>query len=154
MPKKKPAVSPLDAHLGYWLRCLSNQVSHAFQRKVEDRGVTVAEWVVLRAMYDRAPLNPSQLAEELGMTRGAISKLIERLVGKGLVACQADPDDRRYQSVHLLPAGQRLTPQLAALADANDAEFFGHLTDDARRELLAVLKDLVRRHGEITPPVD
>ena len=46
--KKKPAqagVSALDAHLGYWLRAVSNHVSHAFKTKVERHGVTVAEWV-------------------------------------------------------------------------------------------------------------
>ena len=26
--------SPLEAHLGYWLRFVSNQVSHSFDRKL------------------------------------------------------------------------------------------------------------------------
>jgi hypothetical protein len=44
-------VSQLEAHLGYWLRAVSNHVSHAFKMKVETHGVTVAEWVVLRARW-------------------------------------------------------------------------------------------------------
>ena len=61
---------------------MSNHVSHAFAIKLAGVGVTVAEWVVLRELYD-AESAPSALAEQLGMTRGAISKLADRLIDKG-----------------------------------------------------------------------
>ena len=65
-------VSDLETHLGYWLRYVSNHVSQAFARKVEARGVTVAEWVVLRELYDADDALPARIAERIGMTRGAI----------------------------------------------------------------------------------
>lgn len=142
-----PEVSPLDAHLGFWLRFVSNHVSHAFQRKVEAYGVTVAEWVVLRQLLALGEVPPSRLADEMGMTRGGVSKLVERLHTKGLVSRSAGGDDKRFQSVGLTAAGRKLVPRLARLADENDAEFFGHLTDEQRGQLAAVLKDVVRRHG-------
>ncbi|MEI9903207.1 MAG: hypothetical protein WDN06_03970 [Asticcacaulis sp.] len=46
--------SHLEAHLGYWMRFVSNHVSQAFARKVEAHGVTVAEWVVLRELFEGA----------------------------------------------------------------------------------------------------
>ena len=39
----KPAA--LENHTGFWLRFVSNHVSHGFARKVAGSGVTVAEWV-------------------------------------------------------------------------------------------------------------
>ncbi len=45
-----------------------------FADRLAAREVGVAEWVILRALYDR-PLAPSLLAETLGMTRGAVTKL-------------------------------------------------------------------------------
>ena len=92
---KPESISSLDAHAGYWLRWVSNHVSHAFKLKVEAHGVTVAEWVVLRQLFDAGETHPSQLAENLGMTRGAISKLVDRLVAKGHVVRTAGEDDRR-----------------------------------------------------------
>jgi DNA-binding MarR family transcriptional regulator len=142
-----PDVSPLDAHLGFWLRFVSNHVSHAFQRKVEAHGVTVAEWVVLRQLLALGEVPPSRLADVMGMTRGGVSKLVERLHAKKLVSRSAGRDDKRFQSVGLTAAGRKLVPNLAALADANDAEFFGHLTDDQRDAVTDILKDVVRRHG-------
>ena len=42
--------SALDAHLGYWLRFVSNHVSLGFSQKLAAREVTLAEWVLLRAV--------------------------------------------------------------------------------------------------------
>lgn len=146
--------SDLDAHLGFWLRAVSNHVSHAFARMLAARGVTVAEWVLLRRLYAREPTPPSRLADEIGMTRGAITKLADRLIGKALVARAADPRDGRAQTLALTEAGGALVPELAALADRNDADVFGHLTPAERDILLALLKRLVER-GRITGmPVD
>src|SRR5262245_6285990 len=100
-----PPVSALTDHLGYWLRLVSNAVSQNFARRLADREVTVAEWVVLRMLYEREPLAPSRLAAEMGMTRGAITKLAERLIAKGLVERTASPDDGRAQTLALTARG-------------------------------------------------
>lgn len=144
----------LDAHLGYWLRYVSNQVSHAFSLKLAGRGVTVAEWVALRELFDHDALAPSALADRLGMTRGAISKLADRLAGKSLLVRAAAGGDRRFQALALTAAGRALVPELAALADRNDAEFFGHLTPGEREAIAATMKAIVARLGLRAIPVD
>lgn len=149
----KTAVSPLDAHLGYWLRFVSNQVSYAFAARLAGRDVTAAEWVALRELYD-GDAAPSALAERLGMTRGAISKLADRLEAKALLRRRPDEDDKRGHSLCLTAAGRKLVPALAKLADDNDAAFFGHLTDGERQSLMRAMQDIVRRRGLKTVPVD
>ncbi len=136
------------------MRMVSNTVSHAFARKLEASGVTVAEWVVLREMYEHETMAPSELAERTGITRGAASKLVDRLVGKDLVTRRERTDDRRFQEIALKPAGRRLIPQLGALADRNDEEFFRPLSAREREELLAMLKKLVQAHGLKKPPTE
>ncbi|MFT3924215.1 MAG: MarR family transcriptional regulator [Myxococcales bacterium] len=146
--------SDLEAHLGYWLRFVSNHVSHGFKAKVEAHGVTVAEWVVLRALLDVEGITPSELADKIGLTRGAISKLVDRLSEKRLVLCRANKADRRSQIVSLAEAGRKLVPTLAKLADENDAEMFGHLDDHDRFMLLSLLKRMVEHHELKAVPVD
>jgi DNA-binding MarR family transcriptional regulator len=146
--------SDLTSHLGYWLRYVSNHVSQAFARKVEAHGVTVAEWVLMRQLLDSEAVAPSRLAERMGMTRGAISRLADRLIAKSLVVRVADPDDGRAQTLSLTPAGRALVPELAALADANDAEFFDHLTSKERAALLRTLREIVDQRGLGSMPVD
>jgi MarR family transcriptional regulator, lower aerobic nicotinate degradation pathway regulator len=148
------SISDLESHVGYWLRFVSNHVSHAFRLKVESHGVTVAEWVVMRALFDNDGINPSDLADRIGLTRGAVSKLVDRLAAKDMVRCRVEKTDRRYQIVSLAPPGRSLVPAIAKLADQNDREFFGHLTKQRQTELTALLQDIVRRQGLKGVPVD
>ncbi|MEO6782924.1 MAG: MarR family transcriptional regulator [Bradyrhizobium sp.] len=147
-------VSGLQDHLGYWLRYVSNQVSHAFSLKVAAREVTVAEWVVLRELYEQDAMVPSALAERLGMTRGAISKLADRLAAKALLTRVPGKTDRRYQDLALTTAGRALVPELSDLADQNDAEFFGRLLPEDRAAIRRLMMDIVRQLGLRTTPVD
>jgi DNA-binding MarR family transcriptional regulator len=146
--------SGLEDHLGYWLRFVSNHVSLGFRRKVEATGVTVAEWVLMRELYRLGPVAPSELAHAMAMTRGAVSRLVDRLEAKHLLKRSASAEDRRYQSVELSAAGARRVPALAALADANDAQFFGHLEPALRQQLAETLQGLARLHQFKELPLD
>jgi DNA-binding MarR family transcriptional regulator len=110
--------------------------------------------VVMRALFDGEGIHPSQLATTIGLTRGAVSKLIERLVAKGLAKCRSEKEDRRYQVVMLTTQGRELVPQLAQLADDNDHEFFGHLSQQESAILMELLKSICRRHGFKDLPVE
>ena len=74
--------------------------------------MTVAEWVLMRQLLDEEALAPSRLAERMGMTRGAITKLADRLIAKSLLVRAADPEDGRAQTLALTPAGRALVPEL------------------------------------------
>ena len=148
------SVSTLDTHLGYWLRFVSNHVSHGFRKKVESRGVSVSEWVLLRQVYGAEQPSASGIAGAIGMTKGAISKLVTHLEQKGLLTRVPSDGDRRQQLLELTAEGQRLVPELARLADDNDAEFFGHLPKRARVELLQAMQALARHHRLESVPID
>jgi DNA-binding MarR family transcriptional regulator len=150
----KPTVSKLESHTGFWLRFVSNHVSHAFASKLLDSGVTAAEWVVLRQLFDKPEMSPSVLADLIGMTRGAASKLVDRLLAKELVTRQNRTDDRRFQNIALTPVGRRLVPRLAAIADDNDQKFFTPLSAKERAVLVAIMKKLVQAHALYKLPTE
>jgi DNA-binding MarR family transcriptional regulator len=141
--KTHPSPASLQSHTGFWLRFVSNHVSHSFARKLTNTAVTVAEWVILRELFDAGETSPSRLAASSGLTRGAVSKLIDRLLKKGLVSRAEADNDRRFQDVNLTAAGRALVPKLAAVADRNDEEFFSHLSAKERESLVTTLKKLV-----------
>lgn len=116
--------------------------------------MTVAEWVLMRQLMDEEALAPSRLAERMGMTRGAISKLADRLIAKHMLIRAADPADGRAQTLALTPAARALVPKLASLADVNDAEFFDHLSPKDHATLLRVLTEIVEKRGLKSLPVD
>lgn len=142
-------VSDLTAHIGFWLRMVSNHVSQAFAAKLADKEVTVAEWSLMRALYGKEPMAPSRLADAMGMSRGAITKLADRLIAKSLIMREASAHDGRAQTLALTDRGSALVPDLAALADRNDAEFFECLATGERETLERLLKSLAQR-GDMT----
>jgi DNA-binding MarR family transcriptional regulator len=147
-------VSELETHLGFWLRFVSNHVSAGFKRRVEELGVTVSEWVALRTLYERGDAAPMALVEMLGMTKGAVSKLVARLEASELITRESDQHDGRAQRIALTTAGRKLVPRLARAADDNDQAFFGHLGEREKKQLMKLMIDLVRTHGLREVPVD
>lgn len=152
MPRKP--VSDLQTHTGFWLRFVSNHVSQAFAAKLSATGVTVAEWVILRQMYGNDGLTASTLVASTGLTKGAVSKLLDRLIAKGYVERQEREDDRRAQDIQLTPEASKLVPKLAAIADRNDEHFFSVLSSSERTELMRVLQKLVREHELRQTPIE
>ena len=120
------AVSGLDEHVGFWLRFVSNHVSGRFERLVEEAGVTVSEWVALRQLYTTGRASPAALVSSLGMTRGAISKVLDRLEHRGLARRIDDPDDGRAVQVELTRAdGTKTTFMTRCRIDTvNELEYF------------------------------
>lgn len=157
MAKKiKCEVSELKSHIGHHLRVVSNAVSHSFARKLADSEVTVAEWVIVREMYSgEKKTSPSTVAELTGLTRGAVSKLIDRLKDKGLVIRSESADgDRRYQEIKLTVSARKLVPQLASIADGNDENFFSILSETERKNLQSTLIKLAQFHKLTTNPIE
>lgn len=144
----------LTAHLGYWLRQVSNHVSQAFARKLAGEGVTVAEWALLRVLYDQPPTAPSEAAAIMGVTRGAVTRLADRLIAKCLVVRAASRTDGRAQTLALTPKGREFTPRLAAMADRNEAECFDHLAEEDRATLQRILRQTVAHLGLTGMPLD
>ncbi len=102
--------------------------------------MTVAEWVFLRALFSQENVSTSQVAQTLGMTRGAISKLSDRLLAKKLLRRCAHEEDGRAHTLALTRKGKELVPVLAALADANDEEFFAGLSATERSTLMVLMQ--------------
>ncbi len=140
-------ISSLEAHLGFWLRFVSNQVSSRFEKQLEAHGISVTEWVAMRTLYQRSGVTHTELIDALGITKGAASKVISRLESKTLAERRLAEDSAREQALCLTDKGNRLVPKLAVLADENDAFFFSHLSDVQRSELMSLMRELVRHHG-------
>ncbi|MEO5971386.1 MAG: MarR family winged helix-turn-helix transcriptional regulator [Bdellovibrionia bacterium] len=160
-PESKKPTSPtksqlgeVDSYLGYWLRFVSNQVTASFQQRLATQGVSVAEWIALRVLCNLAPCSSTRLVQEMGMDKGVVSRLTDRLEKQGLIKREVSPVDRRFFSIELTPQGCNLIPALTKIADENDAFFFGHLSKTESATLINTLKDLVSRHGFKAKPVD
>lgn len=143
---KRQIPSNLEDHLGYWLRCLSNFISRSFAERLEKQGISVAQWVVLRTLYDRSSLTLNTVAGQVGVDKSTLSRMVERLVQMGLVN-RSEGHDRRSLGLELTAAGKTMVLQSAKLADENDDAFFHSLSSRQREEFLTTIKQLLTANG-------
>ncbi|MEA0970099.1 MarR family transcriptional regulator [Candidatus Megaera venefica] len=139
--------SNLEDHLGYWLRCLSNYIHHSFAALLAEHDISVAQWVVLRTLYDKQNISLNEAARLVGVDNSSLSRMIERLVQKNLVSRTNIDKDRRSVQLSLTSTGKALVPKLAQLADKNDESFFQILSTQKRQELLDTIKQLLETNG-------
>jgi DNA-binding MarR family transcriptional regulator len=147
------SASDLERHLGYWLRRVSNHVSGEFKRALQMQHTSVAEWVVLCHVQERSGITPSELAEALALTRGAVSKVIDKLEAKDWITGSTKAEDNRVRLFSLTLKGIRVLPQLRRIADRNDQAFFAVLQPDERDTLQLLLSKLIEHHDTGAVPI-
>lgn len=115
-------------------------------RELERRcGIRHAVFEVLLKL-DR-PASMGDLAGELILTSGGMTRLIDRMEESGLVARHAAPGDRRGRLVELTEAGRaKLDEAMRVHAETLRRHFAGPLTDDGRHVLVESLRTL-RAHA-------
>lgn len=90
----------------------------------------------------------SELAEQTGVTSGAVTRLVDRMSDAGLVERQACETDRRVQWAQLTPKGlARLTAAAAVHLEDLDRHYFDRIPE---RELSTVTRVMDR----LRQPVD
>lgn len=129
--------------VGYWLGRLSDRVQQSFERRLAESGVTVAQCRVLVTVFGGHATTTSEVARFLATDPGAVSRLVDRLIAKGLMARCSHPNSRRRVDLLLTPTGRDLVPDLIHLAEENEHEFFGSLASSERAELLELLQRLL-----------
>ena len=146
--------SALEVHLGYWLRRVSNHASGAFAKALQERQASVAEWVVLNHVDERPEIRPADLAETIGLTRGAISKVLDKLENKRWLTRKTPEEDARGQLLFLTQQGRRILPALQEIADRNDQTFFDCLTSKEKATLGQLLRKLTTSNEISRVPVE
>jgi DNA-binding MarR family transcriptional regulator len=71
-------------------------------------GLSASEFRAVMRVGRAVDLTPKGLAQELEMTTGAVTAMIDRLEAAGLIARRPNPTDRRSLFLHLSPDGLKV----------------------------------------------
>ena len=109
------------------------------------------EWysiLLILAQSQDATMRPSDLADQIGLSRSATTRLIDRLERSGLVERRVCGSDRRGTYVSLTPRGQDVFKKAGRVHLRGIDEHVGsHLTDDELAQLTTLLGKLADRVG-------
>lgn len=109
------------------------------------------EWygiLLMLAQSDELSMRPSDLADQIGLSRSATTRFIDRLESDGLVERRSCASDRRGTFVSLTPKGAQVFTEVGRIhLRVIDEHVGSHLTDDELAQLAELTGKLAHRVG-------
>ncbi len=102
----------LDSSVGYLAKQLAQTMSRVLDQRMLELGLTNAQWKPLLFLQQGACRTAADLARIACHDTGAITRLLDRLEEKGLIARVRSAQDRRVVHLQLTPEGARVAAEV------------------------------------------
>ncbi len=143
-------MGPLDSYLPYLLNRAGARIASSFGEEVRPLGATLQIWRVLVALRDKDGRRMGDLSATTSIEVSTLTRLVDNMEQKGLVARRRDAQDSRAVLLHVTPAGRQLTRRIVPIAERYEKvalKGFGAAETEALkaalRRLYANMDDLV-----------
>jgi MarR family transcriptional regulator, organic hydroperoxide resistance regulator len=116
--------------------------------------LSTAQYDVLAHLSQNPGITQQALAGQLLVTKGNITKLIDRMSAHGLVERRCDPEDRRSNLLHLTEEGERLAREaVPAYGEVVREHMAGLMPQQvaALREILLAWDSTIHEHEQSQP---
>lgn len=117
-------------------------------QKVSGLGLTAAQAMVMRFLFDRDKLTSSELGSRTELDSATMTGILDRLEAAGLIERRPNPSDRRAILVHLTPKGRKTGEELAVLMKESNREFLQSFEAEDEKSLRTLLGRIRQRQGE------
>jgi len=108
----------LDRQVCFALAVASRTVNAIYRPLLEPLGLTHPQYLVLLALWERAPRSVRELSEVLQLDPGTLSPLLKRLESAGYLRRERDQRDERMLAVTLTEEGVALRAQAERIPPA------------------------------------
>ena len=137
-------MAPLDSYLPYLLNRAGARIAAAFSEEVRPLGATLQVWRVLAALREGDGRRMGDLSETTSIEVSTLTRLVDNMEKKGLVARRRDAADARVVALHVTPAGRRLTQRITPIAERYESVALAGFTAAEADILKAALRRLYR----------
>lgn len=121
-------------------------VDQIFRRVVRPLELTVIEWYILRALYERDGQHASELANAVGRAATSFTPNLDKLQKKELIERRPDPSDRRAVRIFLTDKAHDKRSDVLEAAekiDAQIADLFPQVEFQTFLDVLSTLQTVV-----------
>lgn len=95
-----------DTSIGYHVRCIHQASAAALEPVFAEEGLTLSQWSALVSIHYGRGNTGADLARDLAHDKGAMTRLLDLLEGRGWVTRTRDADDRRCINLALTEQGR------------------------------------------------
>ena len=138
-PPEDPVKSyVLEEQIGFLLRMAYQRNSAIFLDLVPGN-LTTTQFSILRRIAVDGPMSQNMLGRSVAMDGATTKGVVDRLIGRGLLATRPDPEDRRRHLVSLTPEGEALITDAVRAAAQVTADTLAPLSPAEQDTLLKLL---------------
>jgi DNA-binding MarR family transcriptional regulator len=113
-----------------------------------DDTITIPQFRTLVILSDQGPINLTTLARLLGVEPSTTDKMVDRLVGAGMIDRRPHPHSRRDLLVQPTTRGDQIVHQVTANRRAEIARIVANMPPGQRQGLVAALTAFTTAAGE------
>lgn len=135
-------MGPLDSYLPYLLNRAGARIATAFSEEVRPLGATLQIWRVLAALHEQDGRRMGDLSNTTSIEVSTLTRLVDNMEQKGLVARRRERADARVVLLHATPAGRRLTQRILPIAERYEAVALAGFDASEAENLKAALRRL------------
>src|SRR5437763_8483593 len=110
-------MGPLDGYLPYLLNRAGPRIATADSEETRGLGTSLQAWRVLAALREKDGRRMGDLSATTSIEVSTLTRLVDNMEKKGLVARRRDADDTRAVLLHVTAAGRRLTRRILPIAE-------------------------------------
>lgn len=132
----------LEHRTAYRFAILSAMSTRCLADLYRKLGLTVGGWRTLSLIGRYEPIHPSSIAERTSVDADKVTRAVDRLVNRGLVARKVDKEDRRRVVLTLTARGRRTYAEVDHVRRIVEAEFLSVLPPAELRGFLAAMDKL------------
>jgi len=93
--------------------------------------------------------NVSDLGERLGISKAAVSQMLDRLVEEELILRSEDPHDRRFKEIILTDKGCRIIQDSVRVRQGLLEKLVAIMSDDEKEQIHAAIRILIEKTNQL-----
>lgn len=130
-----------EESIGFIISRTNQKLSNYLTRKFKQYDITPEQWAVLNRLWERDGVSQKEISEITIKDQTTLTRILDKLEGKGFIKRQTSPTDRRAFLIFLTDEGRNLEDILVPIAyEALDEALQG-----LRKEEINQLKVLLNK---------
>lgn len=138
--------------VAFLLAQVGAHAANEFAKALSPLKLTPCDAGILRLLNHSPGISQRELAQKLEMHASRLVAVIDALETRGIVAREANAQDRRIYSLRLTDAGGKMLRAVGQVARSHNETICSGLDSVERAELAGLLQRIAARH-ELTPGV-
>lgn len=129
----------LEGHLVAALRRIIRSVDVQSKTMVKTSGLTTPQVVALRACAALGEVTTGRLSNEISLSQGTVTAILDRLEAKGLIERYRSATDRRVVHARITSDGLHVLSQTPTLLNNRFTKAFAQLPPEDREHMVGIL---------------